>query len=99
MMVFGFAQFAPFHVLHDDVKEVGIVVDFVDFDDVGVFKAKEDFAFVEEGSDILFGDSLFVDDFDCVLIEVFSEDSLFDFGKGAFAEQFLENVVVLNRFG
>ena len=36
--VLGVAQLAALHVLHYDVEEVGVVIDFVDFDDVGVLE-------------------------------------------------------------
>lgn len=36
--VAGRIEFSPFAILHDDVEEAGVVVDFVDFDDVGMFQ-------------------------------------------------------------
>lgn len=38
MEIIGGIEFSPLAILHDDVEETGVVVDFVDLDDVGVFQ-------------------------------------------------------------
>ncbi len=38
VQVVGRVEFPALAILHDDVEEAGVVVHFVDLDDVGVFK-------------------------------------------------------------
>jgi len=97
--VFWFAKLASLHVFHHNVEVVCIVVNLIHFDDVRMFKPEEDFAFIQEDSDVLFADSFLVNDFYCIFIKILAKNRFSHFCERSLSEEFLENVEFFNWFG
>lgn len=99
VMILGLTEFTTLHVLHDDIEVVIVVVDLVDFYNIGVFEPQENLTLVKECPDVLLTNTFLVDDFDGILVKVLAKDGFLDFGEGSLAERLLKDVVVLDGFG
>jgi hypothetical protein len=96
VVIFWFTKFSALHVFHDYVEKIGVVINFIDLNDIWVLKSKQNFALVQKRSKIRLTDPVLVDNLNGILTEVLPKNCLSNFSKGTLAQQLLKDIVLLN---